>query len=160
MNTPKPPRPDTIRAIERGFGWIDHRFKWFWEDLAQGELLLYFFLATTSNEQGCSWWSNRKICKVLKVGPATLIRARQTLEQRRLIATTKDPLSQRIIYQVLPLPIDQNVRIEIPIKPSVQKKSPKKPADKAKTRAVATEDDRRSSNLKNLQKMQQMLREL
>ena len=156
MDSSQAPRPDMIRQIQGGFGWIDHKFKWFWDDLSREELLLYFFLATTSNEFGCSWYSSRKICKILKIGPATLIRARQTLEQRRLIATKKDELSQRTIYQVLPLPIDKNVSVEIPIKPNVDRKP--QPSQK-QTLQPAVSQEQQSLNMKNLERIQSLLKD-
>jgi hypothetical protein len=151
------PRPDRLRQIEGGFGAIDHRIRFFWDDLSREELLLYFFLCTTSNEQGCSWYSTRKICKILKIGPATLIRARQTLEQRRLIATQKDDLSQRTIYQVLPLPIDKNVTIEIPIKPKIDIKKKTKSGQNAEVGNPEPSTDQHSLNLSNIEKLQQLL---
>ncbi|MEW5946456.1 MAG: hypothetical protein AB1742_09680 [bacterium] len=116
MERPRPPEMDNIREIKGSFGWVDHRIKWFWDDMDRDEILLYFFLISVSNEQGCSWWSSRKITKVLKIGPASLIKARKSLEKRRLIATRKEKLSNRTIYQVLPLPIDEGVKVEIPIR--------------------------------------------
>lgn len=116
MDRQQPPRPDKIRRMTGGFGWVDHRLRWFMEDMKQEESLLYFFLVIVANEQGCSWWSSRKITKMLKIGPASLQRAREVLERRGMIATKKDGLSGRIIYQLLPLPIEENERVEIPVK--------------------------------------------
>ena len=126
MERPDLPKPDQIRQISGGFGWVDHRIKWFWDEMTQEELLLYFFLVSVSNEQGCSWWSTRQITKVLKMGPATLIRAREMLEERSLIGTKKDEFSQRTIYQVLPLPIEKNTPLEIPLKKQLKKNPSKK----------------------------------
>lgn len=157
MDRTQLPRPDRLRQIEGGFGWIDHRIRYFWDDLSREELLLYFFLCTTSNETGCSWYSSRKICNILKIGPATLIRARQILEQRRLIATKKDDLSQRTIYQVLPLPIDTNVKIEVPIKPKIDlKKNPKKEQPTTDPDASISVEQHHL-NMANLERIQQAL---
>ncbi len=122
MDRPTPPRPDKIRQIAGKFSWIDVRIKYFMDDMTREELLLYFFLVTASNEQGCSWWSTRQITKKLKIGPAYLIRARRMLEERNLIATRTDELSQRTIYQVLDLPIETNEPLEIPILKQIDKK--------------------------------------
>jgi hypothetical protein len=157
LGNPKAPKPDLVRQPEGRYGWVDHRFKWFWEELSREELLLYYFLITTSNAEGCSWYSSRKICKILKIGPATLIRARQTLEQRRLIATDKDELSQRTIYQVLPLPIDENVRIQIPLKPTIEKETGPKTKDK---NPASDFDERHTSNIRNIEKIQNLLKNL
>jgi hypothetical protein len=156
LGTPKAPKPDLVRQPEGRYGWVDHRFKWFWEELSREELLLYYFLITTSNIEGCSWYSSRKICKVLKIGPATLIRARQTLEQRRLIATNKDELSQRTIYQVLPLPIDENARIQIPLKPTVEKN----PAPKPVEQSMDSSNQQQQLNIRNIEKIQGLLKSL
>ena len=121
--------------------------------MSQAELLLYFFLATNANEQGCSWWSSRKICKVLKIGPATLIKARETLEQRRLIATTKDEIGQRTIYQVLPLPIMTNDKIEVPYKPLL-KKTPVVPQQAS----AETLEDSTTFNIMQLQRLRDQLK--
>ena len=160
MASPKIPKPDHIRKLEAPFCWIDQRFKWFWEELSREELLLYFFLVSTGNADGCSWYSSRKICRILKIGPATLIRARGTLEQRLLIATDKDELSNRTVYQVLPLPIEENVRIQIPIKPSVAKK-PEKTKDR-RTAGVADPDtsDQHSLNMMNIERIQSFLKKV
>ncbi|MFH1537669.1 MAG: hypothetical protein ABIH66_01830 [bacterium] len=116
MDRQQPPRPDKIRKMTGGFGWVDHRLRWFMEDMRQEEILLYFFLVIAGNEQGCSWWSTRKITKMLKIGPKSLQNARETLDRRGMISTRKDELSGRIIYQLLPLPIEENERVEIPVK--------------------------------------------
>lgn len=158
MSRPQVPKPDAIRTPSAQWGWIDGRFKWFWDDLSQAELLLYFFLVTTSDAQGCSWWSTRKICKILKIGPATLIKARHDLEQRMLIATTKDELSQRIVYQVLPLPIDENVRIEIPIKTAIQKKPAAPQSADDETNPLALSVEQIASNVNNVQRLKDLLK--
>lgn len=152
-----PPKPDSIRTMPQQWAWVDHRFRWFWDDLSQAEILLYFFLVVTSDPQGCSWWSTRKTCKVLKIGPASLIRARQTLEQRMLIATTKDEFNQRIIYQVLPLPIEENVRIEIPLKPPLKEQAPKSQAGQTES-TLSLSDEQISFNVKHLQALRDLLK--
>jgi predicted transcriptional regulator len=118
VERPKPPRPDRVRDINSGstWGWVDHRIEWWLEDLSQEEVLLYFYLIMKSDRNGCSWCSTRTMQKQLKMGPSTIIRARQMLEERGLIATEKDELSQRYIYQVMSLPIQENERLQIPIK--------------------------------------------
>lgn len=139
------------------FGWVDHRFRHFWEDLSREELLLYFFLVTVADSQSCSWWSTRKIAKILKIGPATLIRAKQMLEERHLISTRKEALSQRVIYQVLPLPIEENTRIEIPIKYSVKRSQPK--AKQRDTAAPEELEEQRRINISHLSGLKDLLDE-
>ncbi len=110
--------------------------------MAQEEMLLYFFLCAASNHEGCSWWSTRQITKKLKIGPATLIRARKTLEERGLIATRQDEFSQRTIYQVLPLPIEViREQIEIPRIKQVSKPAPGKGKATAKDSAEPEKDE-------------------
>lgn len=154
MNRPIPPKPDNIRTINDGgvssWGWIDHRIEWFMDDMTQEEILLYFFLAASCDKNGCSWYSSRHIQKLLKIGPATLIRARQMLEERGLISTRKDELSQRTIYQVLPLPIQENERIQIPMKRKVTKNPTSKTKDKEPVPAK-TEEHSREIGLKYLE---------
>jgi len=151
MDRPKPPKPEKIRQMTAGhsFGWVDHRIKWFWEDMSREEILLYFFLITVSNEQGCSWWSSRKITKILKIGPAYLQRAREMLEKRNLIAVRKDEMSQRTIYQLLPLPIEENVRIEIPMKLNNR--------DEPLPEKHLVSKEQQKINLENIQKLRNIL---
>jgi hypothetical protein len=132
--------------------------------MSREELLLYFFLVSAANEQGCSWWSTRQITKVLKVGPATMIKARQMLEERNLIATRKDDLSGRTVYQVLSLPIDENIRIEIPMKKNLRKRG-RPDAEKSRediagqSGAGAASEDAHQTGQKFLDEIQAMLRQ-
>jgi len=119
------------------FSWIDVRIKDFMDVMTQEELLLYFFLISASNEQGVSWWSSRAITKKMKIGPASLIRARRMLEERGLISTRQDEFSQRTIYQLLDLPIEIiRDSIEIPKIRQVEKKTA---AGKKGTKKSSTE---------------------
>ena len=149
MERPAPPRVDKIRQLSGGFGWVDHRIKWFWEDMNREEILLYFFLITVSNEQGCSWWSTRKITKILKIGPAYLQRARERLERRKLIAVKKDEISQRTIYQILPLPIEENTRVEIPLGLKLK--------DKEEEGGHFVSEQQQKINLENIEKLRNYL---
>jgi hypothetical protein len=136
LERPALPRPNDVRKMVPPFTWIDVRIKDFMDVMTQEELLLYFFLLSASNEQGASWWSSRQITKKIKIGPASLIRARRMLEERGLIATRQDEFSQRTIYQVLDLPIVTiRTSLEIPKirevskAPASGKKSAKRSAD-------------------------------
>jgi hypothetical protein len=136
---------------------VDHRIKWFWDDMSREELLLYFFLVSTSNVEGCSWYSTRQITKVLKIGPATMIKARETLEERKLIATRKDELSGRTVYQMLPLPMIVEDRKEVPYKKEVKKKGGGAPE-----KAPAIEEhseDQHEKGLRWLEEIQAKLRQ-
>jgi len=103
---------------------------------------------------------------VLKIGHATLQRARESLEQRRLIATEKDDVRNCIIYQVLPLPMVVNERMEVPYKPAVQKKPAKTGKAKSDTQneqSATPQDtalDQHSVNMRNLERMKELLNKL
>jgi DNA-binding transcriptional MocR family regulator len=166
LATPRPPKPDQIRRPDGGFSWIDQRFRYFWEDLSREELLLYYFLVQTANHEGVSWYSVRHMCRVLKIGHATLQRARESLEQRRLIATEKDDVRNCIIYQVLPLPMVVNERMEVPYKPAVQKKPSRTekaksgPQNEQPATPQDTAPDQHSVNMRNLERMKELLNKL
>lgn len=165
MDRQMPPQPDRIRRMSGGFGWVDHRIRWFMEDMRQEEILLYFFLVITANEQGCSWWPTRKVTKLLKIGPASLQRAREELEKRGMIAIRKDELSNRIVYQLLDLPIIENERIEIPVKKAVATEKPSKKkisaevsvADQMKNEPVSLSEEQQNLNLANLNRIRSLL---
>jgi hypothetical protein len=144
VERPTPPRPDKVRQLGGfPFAWLDVRIKDFMDAMTQEELLLYFFLLSAGNEQGCSWWSTRQITKKLKIGPASLIRSRRMLEERNLIATRQDEFSQRTIYQLLDLPIETiRESIEIPKIKEVQKTSGSRRKVSGKTEDSATDEAR------------------
>jgi len=93
--------PDRIRAIPRtGFSWLDRRFirDGFADTLSGPELLLYWFLCSVADRYGLSFYSERRICKILKIIPQSLDRAQRGLIRKQLICY-RAPL-----YQVLALP--------------------------------------------------------
>ncbi len=139
----------------RPFAWFDKRVEWFWDDMTQHELLLYFYLVTVGDMQtGCSCHSSREITRVLKIGPSSLIKARKRLVKRRVIAVSKDELSNRTIYQVLPLPILENDRIDIPrlVDLDAEKKAKSK-----KKKPIVSADDQQENNRRQLLKLQELL---
>lgn len=154
MPDPRVPTPENIRDISqatRGFGWIDHRISWFWDNMTQHELLLYFYLVATADRDGCSWHSNRQMTKVLKIGPSSIIKARQMLEERGIISCKKDDLSQRIIFQVLPLPIEKNESVEIPMTKDLSAKKPKKVLEEVPS------DEQFVKNMEHLSRIKEIL---
>lgn len=157
MERPTPPQPDRIRQLAGGFGWVDHRIKWFWDDMSREELLLYFFLVSVSNEQGCSWYSTRQITRVLKIGNHTMMKARETLEERKLIATRKDEMSGRTVYQLLPLPMVVEDRKEVPYKKEVKKKGGWAPEQAPA--AEMTSEEQHEKGLRWLEEIQAKLRQ-
>ena len=94
-----PLRPDRLRQIPDGFSWIDHRLVR--QDYIQRcdceSLALYLFLVSVSDIQGLSYYSDRSICRRLKLDTAQLSKARIGLREADLIAYKKP------LYQVLSL---------------------------------------------------------
>lgn len=98
---PQPPRLDRIRSICGSFSWIDHRFlrQGFDQGLTRLEKLLYFVLVAVSNQDGVSFYSDRRLGELLDIRYAhELTGARAELVARDLIAY------QGGIYQILQLP--------------------------------------------------------
>lgn len=96
----KPVRPDRIRSIPRSFSWIDrdllhHRFL---QRLRRDEISVYFFLVLTAGPEGTSFWSYRRIAKLLKLGEDDVLSAVQGLIRHDLIAFRYPT------FQVLSLP--------------------------------------------------------
>ncbi len=89
-----------IRSIQGGFAFVQHRFvkDGFLKMLQPPELLLYLFLVLVSDAHGLSYYSDRKISKLLKLSVSCLSSCRQCLMDQDLIAY--DPP----LYQVLELP--------------------------------------------------------
>lgn len=93
--------PNRIRTIPKtGFSWIDRRFvrDGFADTLSGPELLLYWFLCSVGDCQGLSFYSEQRTCKILKLIPQSLDRAKRGLIRKQLICY-RAPL-----YQVLALP--------------------------------------------------------
>lgn len=98
---PLPPRPDRLRRIRGSFSWIDHRFlrEGFDQGLTRLEKLLYLVLIAVSNQDGVSFYSDRRLGELLDIRyPHELTGARDELVARDLIAF------QEGLYQVLELP--------------------------------------------------------
>jgi len=83
-----------------GFSWIDRRL--FREGFAQAltgpELLFYLFLCSVSDQEGLSFYGDRKVSSLLKLGEVIFDQARRGLLRKGLI------LYRHPLYQVLPLP--------------------------------------------------------
>ena len=89
-----------IRAISKdGFSWIDRRFvrDGFIDQLQAAEILLYVFLCLVADQHGLSFYGDRRIARLLRLGPAALEQARRALVRNDLVIY-RPPL-----YQVLPL---------------------------------------------------------
>lgn len=100
MITKKILKADRVRRIERGFGFIPHRFltDGFVASLTKEELLLYLFLVLASDRHGLSFYAYDSICTLLGFRLDEYIEARDGLLAKDMIDF------DGTIYQVLELP--------------------------------------------------------
>jgi hypothetical protein len=92
--------PERVRKIDGGFSFIPHTFvtRRFFTSLTQQELLLYFLLVLVGDRQGLSYYSQDKLCIMLRMSLDQLIVARNSLIEKSLIAF------DGFMFQVLSLP--------------------------------------------------------
>jgi hypothetical protein len=97
--------PDRVRRPPReGFSWVDRRFLREYAARLPGDaILLYFFLAAVSDQQGLSFYSDTSIAVRLRLREEQVVRAREDLLTQDLIAY-QPPLTQ-----VLSLPQPRRV---------------------------------------------------
>ena len=100
MRRPKPLRPERIRTLEKPFGWIAFRVlsSGILDRLSPMAMLLYFFLSLVADENGMSFYGERRLTSVLKLSRAVLASARSELCAMDLLAFDGR------LYQVLSLP--------------------------------------------------------
>ena len=101
MNITKQPiLPDRVRKIDGGFSFIPHAFvtQRFFTSLNQHELLLYFLLVLVGDRQGLSYFSQDRLCTMLRMSLDDFITARNSLIEKSLIAF------DGFMFQVLSLP--------------------------------------------------------
>lgn len=93
-------RPDRVRRPpSEGWSWIDRRFlREKAPSLQREAIYLYFFLASVSDKDGLSWWSEPSISACLRMSEDVIRAARDELELRDLIAFETPH------YQVLSIP--------------------------------------------------------
>jgi hypothetical protein len=98
--------PDRVRRPPReGWSWIDRRFlKQHASRLSHEAILLYFFLAAVSDQNGLSFYSDTSTALRLRMGEQVVVRARDELVAEDLVAY------QAPLTQVLSLP--QCTRVE------------------------------------------------
>jgi hypothetical protein len=91
--------PERLRQVPPQFSWIDQRLvrDGHLERCPPPALALYLLLVTVADAQGLSYYSDRKVARLLSLAPAELGGARCGLQQAGLIAY-EPPL-----YQVLSL---------------------------------------------------------
>ena len=96
----KPLLPDRVRTINGGFSYIPHRFitHHFLTSLSQHELLIYFTLVLVGDRQGLSYYSQDRLCMMLRLSLDEFITARNGLIEKSLIAF------DGFLFQVLSLP--------------------------------------------------------
>jgi hypothetical protein len=98
--TKQPIIPDRVRKIEGSFSFMPHKFltNGFLTSLNQHELLLYFLLVLVGDRQGLSYWSQDRLCIMLRMNLDDFIAARNGLIEKSLIAF------DGFMFQVLSLP--------------------------------------------------------
>jgi hypothetical protein len=98
MQRPTPLRTDRIRTMERPFGWIPFCLltSGLLAQLSLQAKLLYFFLCLVADEQGMSYYGERRLKDLL--GLAEPARARDELQSHDLLAFDGK------FYQLLSLP--------------------------------------------------------
>ena len=108
--TKTPIIPDRIRRIEGSFSFIPHSFvtAGFFTSLNQHELLVYFLLVMVGDRQGLSYYSQDKLCIMLRMNLDDFITARNGLIEKSLIAF------DGFLFQVLSLP---DKVVTVPSKP-------------------------------------------
>lgn len=93
-------KPERIRRIQGGFGFIPHRLitDGFVAVLSPHELLLYFFLILVADRNGLSYYAYDSICSLLSMSLDQYIEARDGLIAKDLIGF------DGTLFQVLSLP--------------------------------------------------------
>jgi hypothetical protein len=87
------------RPPKSGWSWIDRRFvREFAPRLSHEAIVLYFFLAAVSDKDGLSFYSDATTAVRLRMGEAAVVRARDELLAKDLVAY------QAPLAQVLSLP--------------------------------------------------------
>lgn len=82
------------RPPKSGFSWVDRRFvHHFAPQLSQEAILLYFFLASVSDQQGLSYYRDDSLASRLRIRQADLLQARDELIRHDLLAY-ESPLTQ------------------------------------------------------------------
>jgi hypothetical protein len=82
------------RPPAEGFSWIDRRFlRDYAERLSGDAIVLYFFLATVSDKQGLSFYSDSSMASRLRMREQAIVAARDELVVNDLVAY-QPPLTQ------------------------------------------------------------------
>lgn len=92
--------PDRVRKIDGSFSFIPHKFvtAGFFSSLTRQELLIYFLLLIVGDRHGLSYYSQDRLCSMLKMTMDDFIYGRNGLIKKSLIAF------DGFMFQVLSLP--------------------------------------------------------
>jgi hypothetical protein len=97
------------RPPPEGFSWVDRRFlRSYAPHLTGDAILLYFFLAAVSDQQGLSFYSDTSIAARLRLREQAVVDAREELLIQDLVAY------QHPLTQVLSLPPERVARGGLP----------------------------------------------
>ena len=101
-----PVKPQRVRRIPNGFGWVDHRLarERLFMGLSHSSLALYLLLISVSDGEGLSYWSDRTICETLDMTSSSLREATAELEKADLVAYAAP------IFQILSIPVHEVAR--------------------------------------------------
>ena len=93
-------RPERLRRLPEGFGWVDHRLvrKGHFKARSREALALYLFLVTVADADGVSYYSEESLCEQLNFTFPELKSSRSELVGAELAAYRKP------FFQVLTLP--------------------------------------------------------
>ena len=94
-------RPERMRRFPTRFGWLDHRLLHLRDEgltkLGHSAWALYTILALVSDAQGMSYYSNKRLCWLLRCDESILRSARAQLVKADLLAFSAP------LYQLLAL---------------------------------------------------------
>jgi hypothetical protein len=92
--------PDRVRKIEGSFSFMPHKFltDGFFISLSQAELLVYFLLVLVGDRDGLSFYSQDRLCVLLRMPMDEFFVARNGLIKKSLLAF------DGFMFQVLSLP--------------------------------------------------------
>ena len=109
--------PERVRKIPPHFSWLDHRLvrDGYISNCGSEALTLYLFLVTVGDQNGVSYYSERRICELLSWSFQQLSQSRQSLEKIGLIAYKK-PCYQVLALEPIPLKRKEPTRKNQPVK--------------------------------------------
>ena len=94
-----------IRSIKGSFGWIDANFKLFLDKISQEAKLFYYTLCLYSDRNGMCSLSQREIMESTQLGFRRIIKGRDELIEKKLIASEHQ--HHKTKFQLLDIPVDK-----------------------------------------------------